>query len=255
MKNSIKIMLSAVALSSVIGTTAYANLNDASNTSDIKINEKEITPKVVQENKKLVSAANGIEFNAFKENDETNEIESYLLLDPREITEDSIHNYRNSMPMFVKELRQQGIKNAPATITFNKPLDKEQFENVINNHKIDVESFTIRTVHNDGTEGTIVGVPNEKDLVPEDILNEFLEQSNAEFVGLYAIEGNISTDENLFNTLQNDENIYLADISEEIIKREVKNANKFKELSTRNSKHYLDVHIPDFYWFIENTQK
>lgn len=252
MKSSIKVMLSAVALTGLIGTSVYASANGIGNDNKNGNDNGQEIKVLVQENKKLVNTANGIEFHAFKESAEKNEVETFLKVDSESFTKESVKEYKNNMPNFVEELRQNGHKNVPATVTFNKPLSKNELKNIVENNKLDVESFTIRTVHADGTTGTIVGVPSENELIPEDTLNEFLEESNAEYVGIYAIEGNVSTDANDFDALQNDENIYLTDVSENIIKDEVSKSNKFKELRSKNPKHHLDVHIPDFYWFVEN---
>lgn len=156
------------------------------------------------------------------------------------------------MPQFIKKLHSDGYKKVPAIITLNNPISINSFGDFVQSNKIDVKRFYIRAIDSNGDNITISGIPEGNEIIPQEKLNEFLK--SYKLVGIYSVESEISTSDNDFNILQNDKNVFLVDVSKKIIENAMVNSNEFKSLKQKNSKHHVDVNVPDFYWFVEKNK-
>ena len=243
----------------VIGSLAFSILATTSLIHNADAKETIYEESIVVDNEKLLhfteynSSVEDLDIKISKDNEDSKEIEVSVIVNPDEFTTADFKNYKKTMKSNLTTLQEEGLESYTSIITFNKLLSYEEIKDILNNYSLKLNAFTIQTLFNNEEYGTLYGMPNDNELFPEDKINEFL--NGAENLGIYSIEVEMSNDIDLFNKLESHPSIYLVDNSIEILKVKAKqNVNVMKENKGSSSHHY-DINVPDFYWFIDASNK
>lgn len=245
-----KLVIGSLAIS-ILATTFWIHNADAKETI--------YDDSLVVDNEKLLhyteynSSIKDLNIKISKDNEDSKEIEVSVIINPDEFTMTDFKNYKKTMKNNLTKLKEDGFESSISIITFNKLLSQEEVKDILNEHSLKLNAFTIQTLINNEERGTLYGIPNDNELFPEDKINEFL--NGAENLGIYSIEVEMSNDIDLFNKLESHPSIYLVDNSIEILKvKATQNINVMKENKGSSSHHY-DINVPDFYWFIDASNK
>ncbi|SFJ19146.1 hypothetical protein [Thermoflavimicrobium dichotomicum] len=245
-----KIILTVLVFACILGAACLSVTLASSNTDhDLGIGKNKIE---LIDKKQLVDNSGLYYFVARKEGKKDINVKINL---PDNLTKEQFTEYKNKMPAYFDQIVKEKSNRIPVVITFSKALSVEEYKNFVKENDIDVTQFKIRTMDN-GVRATLVGAPENGDLLPQDKLNQFLSKTpNAQFIGIISIEGTIESNKDKFNKIFYDKNVAIADVSKYLLEKRVKESNKFKELKQKDSSYYIDVRVPDFYWYIEDWKE
>jgi hypothetical protein len=131
-----------------------------------------------------------------------------------------------------------GNSEYSVTITFKKPLPKDEVEKMLTKYNILDSSFIGRGI---GTQGERVTFAYDDSLynVEQKEINEFLNYSQTEYKGIFSIKGTL-IDGKKIKTLASEEKVFLADIVQNFIYEDLDVSTNIK----------VDTHSP--FWYIEN---
>ncbi|PDZ70402.1 hypothetical protein [Bacillus pseudomycoides] len=140
------------------------------------------------------------------------------------------------------EIAQQADSISEGVITFNEPLSIEQLKELQQKYNFKIKSYEIKANDQDGNWVTISGTPKGTQLFDQNKFDDVTRNQNVKFVGvtsaIVAME-NFTPDK--LNTMQDDDNIFLVDISSEYVKQ------------IKNDKN-IHVRVPDLAWKIDKLQ-
>lgn len=130
-----------------------------------------------------------------------------------------------------------------ATITLTKPLEIKEFNDLKEKYNLDIQSFKIRALQNDGMRVTIGGMPSQEELVPTNELNLFIGENTFQGVIAFDCRVMLKDIENIKN-LDKNFNVLLVNVDSHFIK---------KEIETKYRKEVVNhVKANDIYWYVEN---
>ncbi|MGR3765971.1 hypothetical protein [Rossellomorea sp. NS-SX7] len=201
-----------------------------------------------------LSDDNSIELKINKEK-ESKEIEADVIVNSKNLTLNSLKKYQKKMPQYFKKLKAEGYASVPATITFNETISFEELEEIINDTNVDVNRIFVRTKSvSDGNLGALT-MTLEDNRVNFEKLKSILDGPvELEVVGVYAAEGTINTDEEIFETLTENNNIFLVDVSKQIIENQITNSKEFKFDKSKDKKLHIDVNVYDLFWELQQVK-
>lgn len=207
--------------------------------NNVEVSGAKSTETVIVETGELIDSGK-VKYAITKDNDQSKELEVTINIQ-NDFTNDDMKKYKELNKRNIEKL-SKGKKDIPTTITFSKPLSVEEFNSLVDKYDITVENFNIIAEEEDNGEQYIQGVPDGDNLIPKNKLNEVLK--NSQFKGVYSFEGLISP-QNIVNVSE-DQTIFLADVSEDILTGKAKRIQKADEK--------LDVNVYDVYWFVEEIK-
>ncbi|HDX9649060.1 TPA: hypothetical protein ROY02_005454 [Bacillus cereus] len=140
------------------------------------------------------------------------------------------------------EIAQKIDSISEGVITFKVPLSIEQLQELQQKYNFKIKSYEIKANDQDGNWVTISGTQKGTQLFDQNKFDDVTRNQNVKFVGVTSaiVEmENFSADK--LNSMQNDNNIFLVDISSEYVKQ------------IKNDKN-LHVRVPDLAWKIDKLQ-
>ncbi|PFA69810.1 hypothetical protein CN378_03310 [Bacillus sp. AFS015802] len=201
-----------------------------------------------------LSDDNSIELKMNREK-ESKEIEADVIVNSKNLTLNSLKKYQKKMPSYFKKLKSEGYASVPATITFNETISFAKFEEIMNDSKVDINRIFVRTKSmSDGSLGALT-IAVEDNVVNSEKLKSILNGPvELEVVGVYAAEGSIKTKEKTFETLTENNNIFLVDVSKQVIENQITSSKEFKNDKTKDKKLHIDVNVYDIFWELQQVK-
>jgi len=234
------IFVLAVGLASLIGFSAK--------TLAEQVAEKQENVNVV----KRETMANGAFQYVVSKKDGSQEVEVDISPTKNSPTLQDLNSYRNEMPNQFTILKNKGYDKIPVAITMRQPISGEEFKTFVTENGLSVEGYEIRVIDENGMRGTMGARPIGTDLYPQERIKEFLGNSK-NIKGIYMIKGTMPVKQEIFDKLQNDQRVFVVDVSQKVVEDQIQNSPEFKQLT--GPKH-MDIHLPNIYWSLEDlTQK
>ncbi|MDB1971457.1 MAG: hypothetical protein E7E64_16095 [Clostridium celatum] len=224
-----KLLISIVTLSFVISlplTSVVASSKEGNN----KNTKKEINLET--KNIKEVEDYIGLSYDSVKDKVQTrHNIEN----------KKELKDFKNYQLGFLKENKDEREGNV--TLTFARPISVEEFNKIARKNSFLVLDY--ETKHITSTGEWITGFLQKLDENEVSALNEEIKHnindSDTKYEGITSARVSMKLNGNKYDKLSKDELIYLADITDYLVKKE-------------NNNYDLKVMVPDIYWEIDNIK-
>ncbi|MFC5775528.1 hypothetical protein [Ectobacillus antri] len=135
-----------------------------------------------------------------------------------------LHNFQNkndieSYKKFQNTLVDYFGSNSEIVFTFDRPLSLKELQKIQKKYNLDIKSYEIKAIDQNNDWVTIGGEPEGKQLFPQDKYQDVIKGLNVKFEGftsMVALPNNL--DKHQFKQLQNENGIFLVDLSKEYAK-------------------------------------
>jgi hypothetical protein len=134
-------------------------------------------------------------------------------------------------------------------VVFRRPLTAAQFEHFVAKANLDVSGYTLRYLDNQGQRVTIMGGPDQGQLIPQDLLGialkDLQQRTSGKLLGWIQAQATVTAKN--YAALRDNPNVFLVDVSRSAIRATFKDQADAADLP-------IDLIAPQLYWKLEDLK-